>query len=298
MTIKNINSKKLSERQFKLQKLKLNVGIGACTVALIGIGIGGVASYVGPYVEAANYYATYNENSNQSEDQAGIETNTGELDSDQILKQEIALATRQKAHELGLDLDKPNLEGYIISDTLDSTYPVMDAEDNQYYLKHLPNGEPNDVGSVYTDCRNGNDFSEQLTVLYGHNRLDGSMFSKFLNYKSQEYYEGHQTMEFITQNAMYQLQPFAGGVFEANQVFNSVGDYNNQEDFLNDINGVRNASDFVSSVEINPDDKVAVMLTCVDAFDATTDNRYLLYCKVVPYDKDQILSSEPALVLK
>lgn len=59
---------------------------------------------------------------------------------------------------------------------LELEYPVTQGEDNEYYLHHAYNREPNFAGSIFLDSRNCADFQDQNTILYGHNMLNGSMF--------------------------------------------------------------------------------------------------------------------------
>ena len=56
-------------------------------------------------------------------------------------------------------------------------YPVAQGEDNSYYLKHLYDGTANKVGCLFIDYENAEDFSDNNTIIYGHNMRDGSMFS-------------------------------------------------------------------------------------------------------------------------
>lgn len=57
-------------------------------------------------------------------------------------------------------------------------YPVVQGEDNEYYLHHTFRKEANKAGSIFLDYRNRADFTEQRVIIYGHNMKDGSMFSK------------------------------------------------------------------------------------------------------------------------
>lgn len=59
---------------------------------------------------------------------------------------------------------------------LELEYPVTQGEDNEYYLHHAYNKEPNFAGSIFLDFRNHADFQDQNTILYGHNMLNSSMF--------------------------------------------------------------------------------------------------------------------------
>ena len=81
-----------------------------------------------------------------------------------------------------IDIDKLKNEydeaiGYIEIPNTNISYPIMQGEDNNYYLKHLPNGDSNKIGSIFIDYRN-NEFNDQNTIIYGHNFNNGTMFIK------------------------------------------------------------------------------------------------------------------------
>ena len=62
-------------------------------------------------------------------------------------------------------------------------YPVVQGEDNEYYLYHTFQKENNKAGSIFLDYRNHDDFTDRRVILYGHNMKDGSMFSNLKQYQ-------------------------------------------------------------------------------------------------------------------
>ena len=92
-------------------------------------------------------------------------------------------------------------------------YPVTQAEDNDYYLRHLYDGTYNKAGCLFADYENKKDFSDRNTIIYGHNMRDGSMFASLNEYKEQSYYESHPQMYLVTPDGGYLCDIFAA--FEA-----------------------------------------------------------------------------------
>ena len=70
---------------------------------------------------------------------------------------------------------------------LDIGYPVVQGEDNEYYLHHLPSGEYKGAGSLFMEAGNRSDFSDINTIIYGHNMDNGSMFGKFRSMEQNDY---------------------------------------------------------------------------------------------------------------
>ena len=75
--------------------------------------------------------------------------------------------------------------GWIEIPETNISYPVVQTRDNSYYLSHSFDHSENSAGWVFMDYRNQSVFDEQV-ILYGHNRLDGSMFGSLKNLLSSE----------------------------------------------------------------------------------------------------------------
>jgi len=71
-------------------------------------------------------------------------------------------------------------DSYIYIPGTNICYPVMQGNDNKYYLNHLPTGSYSNTGSIFMDCNsNINDFN---VILYGHNMKNDTMFGQLSEY--------------------------------------------------------------------------------------------------------------------
>ena len=70
-------------------------------------------------------------------------------------------------------------------------YPLLDADDNKYYLNHTYDRQWSSYGSIFLEPRNNPDLNERHLVIYGHNMVNESMFGSLLEYKNQEYADTH-----------------------------------------------------------------------------------------------------------
>ena len=71
------------------------------------------------------------------------------------------------------------------------SYPVMQAKDNAYYLHRNTKKEYSFAGSIFMDYHNSRDFSDQNTIIYGHNMANGSMFGNLKELMDASFYEKH-----------------------------------------------------------------------------------------------------------
>ena len=72
-----------------------------------------------------------------------------------------------------------DFRGWIYYPILGVNYPIVQAEDNDYYLRRSFDGESLTAGCIFMDCGASADFSDRNTFIFGHNMRDGSMFGGF-----------------------------------------------------------------------------------------------------------------------
>ena len=102
-----------------------------------------------------------------------------------------------------LELNK-DVIGYIRIPDTKIDYPVLwnETEDN-YYLKRNIDGSTGYPGCIYVQNINANDFSDSVTILYGHNMMDGTMFGELGKlYRRKDFREEHPYIFIYTMNAV------------------------------------------------------------------------------------------------
>ena len=82
----------------------------------------------------------------------------------------------------GLQAVNPDVIAWIDIPGLSISYPVVQGTDNAYYLHHLFTGEYNSSGSIFADCHNQPDFTDQNTIIYPviRMRLCGKQLHTFI----------------------------------------------------------------------------------------------------------------------
>ena len=95
-------------------------------------------------------------------------------------KTEITENGEEKKVEIDFDqLKQINSEvvGWITIENTNINYPITQAKDNDYYLKRDINKNYSSCGNIFLDCDTKADFTEQNSVIYGHNLKSGGMFA-------------------------------------------------------------------------------------------------------------------------
>ncbi len=102
-----------------------------------------------------------------------------------------------------------DLVGWLtIPDTI-IDYPVLQAEDSQYYLEHDFYGNSNMNGQILLDYNCDPYTPSYNLVISGHHMQNGTMFGDLPLYRDQRYWEKHRFVEFDTLMARKQYVVFA-----------------------------------------------------------------------------------------
>lgn len=155
-------------------------------------------------------------------------------------------------------------------------YPIVYTDNNFYYLDHIPVEQYNSAGTLFIDCKCAADFSDQNTLIYGHNMNDGSMFASLREYTSQEYYDAHPVIYISTPDFNYRLDLIAGFLTEPTS-FAYANNFDEPEQFMAYIESIQSMSTFKSDVEVTEEDKVVSLSTCTYEIN---DGRYVVVGKL------------------
>jgi sortase B len=127
-----------------------------------------------------------------------------------VVSEGVTEADQRRAQLEGVFAHIPNMFGWIKISHTDVDYPVVQSDDNYYYLDRNVYGHIQFSGSIYVDYRNDRNVDNNLnTILYGHNMQNGTMFSSLMNFaKSQEAFENGR-IEFTTPDGIYIYEIFS-----------------------------------------------------------------------------------------
>lgn len=84
-----------------------------------------------------------------------------------------------------LQVENPDVIGWILIPGTNISYPLLKGEDNEYYLKHTWDNQKNACGSIFYDYRSSP--GDWNSVIYGHNMRNGSMFAGLHQYKKADF---------------------------------------------------------------------------------------------------------------
>lgn len=171
--------------------------------------------------------------------------------------------------------------GWLYCEDTPINYPVLQSDDNSYYLRRLVNGEWNIAGSLFMDYRNNLSNNDWNTVIYGHNMKNDSMFGTLPEYRNQDYYEQHPVMYFLTPEADYKIELIAGFVTPSDSALYDV--YLSESDRTSLYDELFKLSDFqANEYFFEKDVQLLTVSTCSYEYETA---RYVVVGKMIPVEK-------------
>lgn len=165
----------------------------------------------------------------------------------------------------GLTQVNPQVVGWLEYQGTVIDYPMVQGEDNEYYLTHLFDNTENKLGAIYLDYRNTPDFSDPLTVVYGHNMDSGDMFADLLKLKDPAFFSAHPKMELYTPDKKYRITLLAG--YEVSGLYDPWQPLDTPGEFESYLASAKENSFFSAPADAVYGDKLVLFYTCTYTFE-------------------------------
>lgn len=157
--------------------------------------------------------------------------------------------------------------------------PLVQTNDNSYYLKNSFRKKENAAGCLFMDCRNES-FDDRNVVIYGHNMLDRTMFGSLKDVFQEKFWEEPECDRIQitdTEQHIREYKIFSYYITEADNDYctTSFPDAAAYAGFLREIT----ARSFRKlDVTVTEDDHILTLSTCAGA--AGTNKRRVLHAKL------------------
>ena len=178
----------------------------------------------------------------------------------------------------------PQTVGYLKIDGTKIDTPVVQADNDKYYLRHDFNGNSTSYGAVFATYKANFKPFDRNTLLYGHNMFDGERFAALANYKSIDYFKKHPTIQFDTLFEKHLWKVYAviltNGSIESDNGYFFDFTFNNCSDacFEEYIAELDKRKLYDTGVDLLPTDTLLTLCTCTYEFE---DARLIVIARMV-----------------
>ena len=148
-------------------------------------------------------------------------------------------------------------------------YPILQHEtDDSYYLNYTIDGIEGYPGCIYTEHVNSKDFTDNNTVIYGHNMRNGTMFTDLHKFRNADFFANHDTVYIYTPEKLLTYKIFAAYLYDDRHLMNSF-DFSDMEvysDYLSEIQTMDSKDENANlrkEIPLTSGDKIITLITCI-----------------------------------
>ena len=159
----------------------------------------------------------------------------------------------------------PNLYGWIILENTKINYPIMQTDNNEYYLRHGYDGKSLMSGSIFADYRCEKKLTDNRNlILYGHHMSTsslGSMFQSLDNYLDENFFRNNNEIKIYTLDGAYTYKVFS--VYVTDKYYPYITTYFPDEDsFVSFAERIAANSVHKADFTVGAGDSILTLSTC------------------------------------
>ncbi len=176
----------------------------------------------------------------------------------------------------------PDIYAWLYIPDTEVNYPILQrAGDDGFYLKHNSEGRSSEAGAIFTEeTYTKKDFSDPVTLVYGHYMRSGTMFGSLQTiYSTQEGMETHRDVVVYLPERELHYEVFAAVPHDMRHIlyYNDFTDSEVFQAFLEQVLSVRSINAIIDkSVEVTAEDQLLILSTCLRG---DPHQRYLVLAK-------------------
>ncbi len=154
------------------------------------------------------------------------------------------------------------------------------ADDDNFYLHHNLERKYQFSGELYFQKKNSKDFTDRVTVIYGHNMLNrkaaDTRFTNLLDFRNQEFFNTHEFFYIYIPGHILTYRIAAATPFDTRHILNNFDFSDDQvyQDWIDTyvLSPRVIGAHYREDQEVTIDDKIVILSTCMDR----STRRYLV----------------------
>ena len=161
----------------------------------------------------------------------------------------------------------PDVYAWITVPGTEIDYPILQhASDNSYYLMHNIDGSYGYPGCIYTENLNSKDFTDNNTVIYGHNMKNGSMFAQLHKFEDPDFFHENREVLIYLPDEILHYTILAAHIYDDRHLLYSF-DFSDPDVYEKYLQSVFDTRDMSANIDkemtVTKDDKIITLVTCI-----------------------------------
>jgi len=167
--------------------------------------------------------------------------------------------------------------GYLDIENTSISYPVVQTNDNSFYLRHDIYKKPDNAGWIFLDYENDLSNDDMNIIIYGHNMREKIRFHDLRYYDDPNYLQDHPVITFNTIYGFFRWEIFT--FFETYLSFQYIDIYRkNDEKWRDHLAQLKSMSKYETGVEVTGEDRIVLLSTSTNRLN---DWRYVIGAKLI-----------------
>lgn len=157
-------------------------------------------------------------------------------------------------------------------------YPVVQADrntDDLFYLNHNINKKYKFEGMIFSQKKNSKKYTDPVTVLYGHDMKNGSMFHDLHKFENKDFFDEHDTIYIYTPGHILTYKIISAYIYDNRHILNTFNfaEKKDIQEYFNSITAPKSMTCNVrEGASLSPDAKILTLSTCT----SSDSQRYLV----------------------
>lgn len=168
-----------------------------------------------------------------------------------------------------LQQENPDAYAWLCIPGTNVNLPVFQrAGDDFFYLNHDRYGNAAVEGAVFSQSANAKDFSDPVTVLYGHNILNEAMFSTLHRFEDPGFFDGNDQLYVYLPDRILTYRVVAAYEYDDRHILNSFdfSDPTVVQSYFDSVLAPQDPNANVrAGVQLNADSRIVQLSTCRSA---------------------------------
>lgn len=170
-------------------------------------------------------------------------------------------------------LKKKNDEifGWIYIPGTQVDYPLLQSEvSDDFYLHRDINKDYSYPGSIYAEYCNNSDMTDRVTLLYGHNMRNGSMFATLHKFEDKSFFDSHRYFYIYLPDRKLTYEIVSAYNYDDRHIMNSFN-FAETEVFKEYLKSIQNPRSIIVNVrkkldhKITVKDRIVTLSTCLNS---------------------------------
>lgn len=141
-------------------------------------------------------------------------------------------------------------------------YPIVQTDDNEWYLRYSFNGAEEWIGCPFVDYRVSGDFHAQITPVYGHDLNNGAMFPDLKKYREESFCEENPYFYIFTPDRTLIYQVYCALTAEKTDGRAFLFSFTDEADFDRYLDYVNSVAYYTTDAVPDFSDRLVSLITC------------------------------------